>query len=134
MEKQEYSAWIFLANTNTNIFGLSFLPEYKYKYIWRNISPPNTTTNIFGLIFFGEYKYKFIWAIKKGRIQIRIYGLIFTNTKKNMNIGHTLPSDFLHRKKSFHIQGRGRVSLLCGFCCDCSGYWTGRMTCHRRSR
>ena len=26
------------------------------------------------------------------------------------------------------------ASLLCGFSCVCSGYWTGQLTCHRRSR
>ena len=31
---QIYSGRHFLANTNTNIFGLTFFGEYEYEYIW----------------------------------------------------------------------------------------------------
>ena len=60
-----YSGWLFMANTNTNIFGSNFLDEYEYEYIRVN---------------------------KNGRIwiRIRIFGQLFANTNTNTNIYHTL--------------------------------------------
>ena len=61
-----YSGWLFMANTNTNIFGSNFLDEYEYKV--------QSTSNKNGRIW----------------IRIRIFGQLFANTSTNTNIYDTL--------------------------------------------
>ena len=65
-----YSGRHFLANTNTNIFGLTFFGEYKciqipfFRRRWIQIYS--------GLPKMGEYEYKYNYSDWYSRIQIRI--------------------------------------------------------------
>ena len=59
----------FFTNTNTNIFGLT--------------KRANTNMNLFGLNKRADKK-------RGIRMQIQIFGLVFSNTNTNTNICHTL--------------------------------------------
>ena len=85
-----WQIWFLGLNMNTNIFGLTFFGKYEYKYIWVNIFI--TKRNIFESHFWEEYECKYIWITKTGqiRIQIWIFGLMFTNMNTNTNSYHAI--------------------------------------------
>ena len=60
-----------MANTNTNIFGLTFFGKYEYKYFWITFFGQRQIYS--GLPKMGEYEFEY-----------EFFGLIFANTNTNI--------------------------------------------------